>query len=312
MKTIKLLKSAALLLALHMIVVNAHATSKCSSDKSDINEDTKKIAEKLSVIYGVSPIDGFEVAAPIQRDVEKIYDEQELKVDRSLSFLNQVNSVGIVSDTFLNEMRVYGTAVMISPCHVLINAHAAPSKKASEGIEPVYISLGQSSCESNGNFLHQNMLGKVIAIGNKESNSTDYAVVRINELHDVKPSLISTEFLGQFSSLMMVGFPFKSTYSQKKGLQYPTANFARVKSIRTDGTFILTNTSDRAGGSGSGIFVLDDNNGQPQTVLGAIYRGEGGIAIQTAWFLQHLKLKYPLVFQELRSAIQLNTCFKNQ
>ena len=107
---------------------------------------------------------------------------------------------------------------------------------------------------------------------------------------------------------MTVGFPYKSTFSQKNGLRYSTANFTRASGVGTDGTFSILNISDSAGGSGSGVFILDDDNGRPQIVLGGIHRDQEGVGLQTAKILEDLKANNPLVYQELGSAISNKTC----
>ena len=104
----------------------ALAAGSCMSDKSDIREDTKVISDKLTVKYGFSPI--LDTSSKIDpnykaKDIDKIYDAQELKVDRSLPFLDQLNAVGVITDAPLGKQKGYATAVLISPCHVLVNAH---------------------------------------------------------------------------------------------------------------------------------------------------------------------------------------------
>ena len=268
----------------------------------------QKIYEKLAVKYG--SLD-FQKTAHVQSDykiLEKIYDEQELKVDRSVPFLNQVNSVGIVTNGSASSPISYGTAVLISPCHVLINAHAIVDQKTKNGQSPILISLGQNTCDSPDAFLHQDIKGQVIASGNADDPSSDYAIVRIPKLTDIQPALIATEYLNRSYSLMSVGFPFKSTASKKTGFRYATVNFSRENDLGADGTFRILNRSHSAGGSGSGVFSLDDDNGRPQVILKGIHRGQEGVGLQTAAILKDLKANNPLVYQELGSAISNKTC----
>ena len=72
-----------MVLFIEMFALSALAAGTCLSDKSDISEDTKKISQKLAVKYGKSPTEGFEKVAFVKGNVDEIYDEQELKVDRS-------------------------------------------------------------------------------------------------------------------------------------------------------------------------------------------------------------------------------------
>lgn len=76
--------------------------------------------------------------------------------------------------------------------------------------------------------------------------------------------------------------------------------------VGADGTFRALNRSDSAGGSGSGVFILDDDNGRPQVILGGIHRGQEGVGIQSAKILKDLRINNPVVYQELSSAISTN------
>ena len=107
---------------------------------------------------------------------------------------------------------------------------------------------------------------------------------------------------------MTIGFPYKSTFIKKTGFRYATVNFSRVSDVGVDGTFRALNRLDSAGGSGSGVFILDDDNGRPQVILGGIHRGQEGVGIQPAKILKDLRINNPVVYQELSSAISTNTC----
>ena len=123
------------------ITGSSQAAGICLTDKSDIALDMKTITEKLNVKYA-------DKSSNSKSDINQTYDEQQLKVDRSDKFLKQVDAVGIISDNIAGQSVGYATAVLISPCHVLVNAHGVTNKDAKKGKAPVYISLGQNSCES--------------------------------------------------------------------------------------------------------------------------------------------------------------------
>lgn len=106
---------------------------------------------------------------------------------------------------------------------------------------------------------------------------------------------------------MAVGFPYKSTFSQKSGFRYPTATFNKATNVGRQ-TFIYSNTSSREGGSGSGIFILDNDNGNPKAILGAIHVAEGGVGLQTAAILENLKASNMSIYNDLASAIQTKNC----
>lgn len=287
------------------------AAGVCESDKSDISRDTQIINEKLKVRYGFSPIvePSKKMDASYRADnIESIYDEQELKVDRSAPFLIQVNSVGVVTSGSAEAPISYGTAILVSPCHVLINAHAIVDQKTKDGQSPILVSLGQNSCDSKDAFSHQDIKGRVIAGGNADDQSSDYAIVRIPKVSDAQPALISTEYILKSNYLMTVGFPYKATLSKRIGFRYPTANFTKASGVGADGTFSVSNTSDSAGGSGSGVFILDDSNGRPQVVLAGIHRGQVGVGLQTAAILEHLKTNNLNAYKELAFAIQHKSC----
>lgn len=310
---------ALLILASQLIALNASAAGKCFADKSDISEDMSKINAKLALKYANS--DPLKAAQNVTI-INQIYDEQQLKVDRSDPFLKQVDAVGVITDAPLGTQQGYATAVLISPCHVLVNALGVMKENAKLGKTPVYISLGQNACDSKNEFAHQDMLGYVIAIGDttpeaESVNSTkDFAIVKIQSIQDIEFALISTEFMTFNDSILTVGFPFKYTYSQNTGLRYPTINFTRKTAVGIDGTFRVLNKENLPGASGSGMFVLDqDERGKPQIVVGAIFigphkDGNGGIGLQTPAILQYLEATNLKAYNEVKTAIQKNACNK--
>ncbi len=313
--TQNILKVLKLTLLIQAFSLSAQASGECLTSKMDISEDMQKIAQKLAVKYGKSPTEGFQKVGFNKYEVDEIYDEQELKVDRSQPFLDQVNTVGVITDAPLGANIGYASAVLISPCHILTNAHAITQKKARKGLTSVYVSLGQNTCESKKAFLHQDMPGKVIAIGNFMANeddipvSEDYAIVRIKNISDIKPVTVATEYMSLDDSLMMVGFPHRATFTQKTGLRYPTANFLKIKKSNIDGSFTTSNIKLRPGGSGSGIFALDrDENGKAKVFLIGIHQSEGGRAIQTAEIVRRLQKNNPKALDEVTRAIDNGTC----
>ena len=316
MTTQNILKIVTVAIVIQMIAINAHADGTCLLDKSDIREDTKIINQKLIVRYGFSPVTdslkrfdpNYEKLKDFEENIEKIYDDQELKVDRSLPFLNQVNAVGVITAGSADNLKSYGTAVLISPCHVLINAHAIANDSIKNGQAPILISLGQNSCDAKDAFTHKDIKGQVIASGNAADPASDYAIVEIPKISDIGPALISIEYLNKNKSLMTVGFQFKSTFAQKTGFRYPTANFSRANSLNPGGTFQILNTTDSAGGSGSGVFILDEDNGRPQLVLAGIHRSQDGIGLQTAAILRHLKANNNAIYNQLGKAIRTKSC----
>lgn len=306
-----------LVLGCQLITLHVYAAGTCLTDKSDISEDMSKIHAKLAIKYTNSdPLK----AAQNLTIINQIYDNQQLKVDRSDPFLKQVNSVGVITDAPLGTQHGYATAVLISPCHVLVNAHAVTNINAENGKAPVYISLGQNTCDSKNEFAYQDMLGDVIAIGDLApdtemiSASKDYAIVKIQSIQDIQFALISTEFMTINDSIATVGFPFKFTYSQNTGLRYPTINFTRKTAVGMNGTSKFLNNENLPGASGSGMFVLDVNQqGVPKLILGGIFLGpkkdrSGGTGLQTIAILQHLEATNLKVFKEIVSAIRKKSC----
>ena len=298
-----------------MFSTTAFSFGECLSNKTDISEDMQKVVQKLTIKYGTSPTDGNKKVGFNKYEVDEMYDEQELKVDRSQPFLDQVNAVGVITDAPLGANIGYASAVLISPCHILTNAHGITQEKARKGLTSVYVSLGQNTCESKKAFLHQDMQGKVIAIGNHLVNkdellvAEDYAIVRIKNISDIKPVTVATEYMSYDDSLMMVGFPHKATFTQKTGLRYPTANFVRIIRSILDGSFTTTNPISRPGSSGSGIFALDrDENGKAKVFLTGIHQSEDGRAIQTAEIVSRLQKNNPKVLDEVTKAIENGTC----
>ena len=272
------------LIAIFMFLstMEAQAAGTCLADKTDIAADMQKITQKLNLKYGnlkLQQVNGLKT--DLNEDLpDDFYNDEQLKVDRSYKMLTTLNAVGVITDAPMDSFEGYGSAVLISPCHVLVNAHAVTRKDAKLGKENVYISLGQNNCNSKNEFLHQDMPGKVIAIGDLNEDSTkvraskDYAIVKIKQVSDIKPAEVSTDFINMKDSLATVGFPFSTTYIQKSGLRYPTLNFTRKTSAEPAGTVKILNKADLPGASGAGIFLLDkDEKDNPQLVLSGIFVG---------------------------------------
>ena len=160
--TQNILKIAITVIVIQLIATSAYADGTCLLNRSDIADDMEKINEKLAVKY---PNSGFQNSSHEANDINQIYDEQQLKVDRSDKLLKQVDAVGIVTGLPLASATESGSAVMISPCHVLISAHSVDSDNARYGKSPVYISVGQNTCDLQNEFLHQDVEGQVITMG---------------------------------------------------------------------------------------------------------------------------------------------------
>ena len=300
----------------------AQAAGTCLADKTDIAADMQKITQKLNLKYGNPKLQQVnEQKTDLHEHLPAdFYNDENLKVDRSNKMLVTLNAVGVITDAPMDSLNGYGSAVLISPCHVLVNAHGVINKNAKLGKENVYISLGQNSCDSKNEFLHQDMPGKVIAIGDSNEDSTkvrgsvDYAIVRIKQVSDIQPTPVSTDFIKRSDSLAMVGFPFSTTYSQKTGLRYPTLNFTRKTGAAPDGTFKMLNNANLPGASGAGVFLLDkDENENAQLVLsgiflGALTDGSGEVGLHTTAIIQHLQATNLKAYNELLSAIENNTC----
>lgn len=288
--------------------ISAHAAGTCLVDKSDIKSDMKKIAEKLDVVYA---------SDAKSSSVNKIYDNQQLIVDRTDPFLKQVNAVGVIKAQ-PNGIN-HATAILISPCHVLVNAHAVTNQQAKKSLDFVYISLGQNRCNLPNEFVYSDIPGRVIAIGDGSENERDinsahdYSIIKISQtISDIDLPIIAEENMLVTDTLMMVGYPEDATSDQKSGLRYPTASFTKPTLFNKNGMFKISNNATREGSSGSGLFVLDKSADQNrQTVLTGIHVGSnryGAIAIQTSSILAHLKSTNPQVYNQLKSSIESNTC----
>ncbi len=308
-------------LMIQTITLPAQGAGTCLVDKSDIAADMQKITHKFNLKYEIPKLQkGRYKNTELPND---FYIDEQLKVDRSDRMLSKLNAFGVITDSPMNSLKSYASAVLISPCHVLVNAHGVISKDQKLGKENVYISLGQNSCDAKNEFLHQDMPGKVIAIGDlnevdiKVRTSKDYAIVRIKQITDIEAPIVSMDYIKRTDTLATVDFPFSTTYSQKSGLRYPTLNFTRKTTAGNDGTLNILNKNALPGSSGSGIFLLDKNeNNNTQLVLSAInigYKenGIGGIALHTAAIVQHLQATNLKAYNELVSAIDNNTCNQN-
>lgn len=302
---------AAVVMGIQLSIVNAHAGGTCLIDKSDISEDMNKIHEKLAVITSLPSNKNFTTEI-----IRNLYDDQQLKVDRTDKLMKQVNAVGIIR-AYANGINS-ATAILITPCHVLVNSHAVTNRKAKKSLASVYISIGQSSCESLNEFAYNDIEGKVIAIGDLSVNEDkihgehDYAVVKLSQIiNGIDLPIVSEEPLHGLESLISIGFPL-STVKSKSGYRYPTANFSKPTIFNENGSFRYSNNKTEDGSSGSGMFILDKNEeGTSQFVLTGIHVGLsefGGYAIQTAQILRHLKKNNFKVYKEIENAIKTNSC----
>lgn len=288
--------------------ISAQAAGTCLADKSDIKSDMEKIADKLNIKY--APGATF-------LSINKIYDNQQLKVDRTDPFLKQVNAVGVIKP-FPNSNN-HATAILISPCHVLVNSHAISNSQAKKSATLVYISLGQNSCDSPSEFAYSNISGKVISMGDRSETeqainpANDYAIVKISQpIYDVLLPFIDEDSINANDTLMSVGFPKNATRDSSTGLRYPTANFVKPTYFNVDGTFRSSTNVTEEGSSGSGLFILDKNSNESrQLVLAGIHVAlddYGAIGIQTFSILRNLKSNNPIVYDQIKSAIVNNRC----
>ena len=296
------------ILAILFFSISAQSAGTCLVDKSDIKTDMQKIAEKLDAVYA---------SDATSSSVNKIYDNQQLKVDRTDPFLKQVNGVGVIKAQ--PNGSSHATAILISPCHVLVNAHAVTNLQAKKSLDFVYISLGQSRCNLPNEFEYLDIHGKVIAMGNRSEDETqipdlnDYAIVKLPiDLTSIELPFISEEGIRASDSFIKIGFPENSTVLQKTGYRYPAANFVKLTAFNRDGTFGYSNNLTQQGSSGSGVFALDRNSdGSRQLVLSGIHVGlnkYGAIGLQTEAILKDLKLTNPQVYNQLKSSIESNSC----
>lgn len=285
MSQINTLKITVIMLVVKLASISAFAVPNCAFDRSDIKDDLQAIASKLAVRYGVVPSEGLVPTTfkPNSSDLNKIYDGVEHRLDRSLPFLSQFNSVGIVSSAEVEQMqsqqKKYGGATLVSSCHVLISRHLIPKDSSGkyDTFSMLNISIGQNSCDNPKEFSNQNMKGKVIAMGESSNISDDWAIVKIPKVTNIKPSrMLANTSLTKANSLVQVGFPAKEIGSDSIRFRYSRISFTKLDRHNIGGTFFTIDKRDNPASSGSALFILGkDSSGRPEAHLAGIHYGEG-------------------------------------
>src|SRR5690349_1089998 len=122
-KTTNLIKKMIATIALVQVVSNlAVAAENCHMNNPGANADVRELAELIKSNFGGAK------AGMKKVSIKNIYDGKDRKVDRTLPIFHQLNAVGIMTHEPKASMKYYGTSVLISPCHVIVNRHTLLDK----------------------------------------------------------------------------------------------------------------------------------------------------------------------------------------
>lgn len=288
---------------------SASASPDCNLRGEELKVDSQLILQKLQGYYaediGTFPNEEF-ARAELKTDAPTIepVDGRHHRLNMNLPILNQMKSVGMITNTpFKGELN-YGSAVKVSPCHVIANHHTIVSLAENGDSRNlvkngygqsnylntnIYFHGGQGSCDSGTTFQNKNQNGTVAAVGNapgaKYIPGKDWAIVKLNGPQDSNSQTYVQiqKFSPSGDELMILasyqGQDIKNDIKRDvDGFNYPRGNFMRSKNWKNDGSLEMTSDSEQAGSSGGGVFWLGnrfENNkvGAPEVTLYAINVG---------------------------------------
>lgn len=313
----------------------SHAT--CGQWTSDLDNDRKELAAKLLEHYGAAMPEG--VATPTEASEltqKPLFQNSFQRIDRSRQFLSTFNSVGVLTKSELqNQMpAAYGTAILISPCHVITAGHvAAIVDKENTG---VHFSVGQSRCENTGSGeqFSKKSNGKVLLRGRlrpiqqddptkEHLEEDDFAIVETRNFTSVKPTPLSKFGIPINRPVLLTGYPIGETRRGNGGFQNLYGTIVLPVSKDFNGVNRLNNVYDQQGRrkvdsdvnqdglSGGGIFTLERNkDGVPETRLAGLYIGDG-VMVQTQKLIKKIENANPSLWASIENANRLGYCPKN-
>ncbi|MES3038346.1 MAG: hypothetical protein V4736_10610 [Bdellovibrionota bacterium] len=296
----------------------AKADANCGLQNPSVLKDTETFADMLVSHYS-DKAPKLQNVSFTSKSAAPALDNKYLKIDRSLNYLNQLDSVGIMtSSPFQNAPISSASAILVSPCHVLSVRHGMPQVGSK-----MFFSVGQNSCDSKDQFKNMNAEATLVmkgfsrterglapnSIKDDQLQSDDLSVFKIKPIHNVKPAKISTYNLMSGELAMTVGFPDEailanptSPYRNSYGV------FAKTIGLTPFGTHQLSNTKDAPGLSGAGVFVMDeDDSGKPAPLLTGMNYG-GGEMISMDKILSRIKERDQQLHREILEAQSTGIC----
>lgn len=245
------------------------------------------------------------------------------KIDRSRPVLKQLDSVGVISEKSLlaGGTQVYGSAVLVSPCHVITNRHVVENIAKHKGTKlevgnEVNFSVGQSkTCDPKNPFLISDLQAKVLEFGKTESGraiSGDWAIVKLSRPilnHEVKPAKVTTRKIGPGEYGMQVGYP-GSEIKDQFGFAYLRGSYIEGKGGGLTGITTISDSRAHYGISGGGIFGWDvSNNNEVFVELTALTRG-GKDTISMSSIINQMKESESglQVLEEMKRSLKTQSC----
>lgn len=300
-------------LMLYILFTSGYAAAGSCENKADALQDMQQFAKKIADdIEGEIPK---VLKVNFSSETAGILDHKFHKIDRSLPGFDQLNSVGIITGKpFSNSIQSYGSAVLISPCHVLTNRHVVAEAASGRGESlrigtNVYFSVGQQkSCDSKQQFGAQNLVGSVVDYGINESNDHDWAIVKLKTKASVSPAELSGAPLTVGRLGVMAGYPH-SEIKDQFGFEYLRAQYVKAINAKVTGLVGVSDTTFRPGLSGGGNFVLDSVDGstlEAKLVGISVSAGGNTLSIKSIFSKMHANKKGTPA--DIKKAIETGIC----
>jgi V8-like Glu-specific endopeptidase len=137
------------------------------------------------------------------------------KGEEIVTQLKDFDSSGVISAyKYENESKTYynyGSAVLLSPCHVITNRHVVTNKGTREvsAGHQMFFNVGQASCDSQNHFREQNRSARLVAMGSDEDTTVaDWAILKLDQPSQVQfvPKMTDKATI-RGERLVMVGYP---------------------------------------------------------------------------------------------------------
>ena len=248
------------------------------------------------------------------------------KGEEIVTQLKDFDSSGVISDyRYENESKTYynyGTAVLLSSCHVITNRHVVTNKgtrKVSAGHQ-MFFNVGQASCNSQNHFREQNRSARLVAMGSYEKKIVnDWAILKLDQPSQVQfvPKMTDKATM-RGERLVMVGYP-GDTADRDRDEAGKSIGFTRPRALfmlaeKNYGGAIDTNFSNdghstEGGSSGSGVVRIgrDVVTQKPVLLLKGIQQGEGQYLGFSA-ISEEMEISKPGLWAEIMKARETGTC----
>jgi len=210
------------------------------------------------------------------------------KIDRNQTDMKIFNADGVITaNPFSAKSQAIGSAVLISPCHVLTNRHVVKffAEKAGASVESdsvknlkVFFSAGQpKSCNTEQAFLDENVSGKPMEVGKTDAHNDDWAVVKLDRPITAEievPDFSRTSSIPEGYDVIKSGYPL-GQMNDDVGFASVRLQHDRVVRKGSLGITELANKSFNGGLSGGSIRMYKLESGKVYPKIYGINIGGG-------------------------------------